>query len=150
MRTTLSFDSTLTASPDTAWAWVTSFDGISKEMAPILRMSAPIRDLASVAFEPGVPMFRSWLLLFGVLPVDCSDLTLLSLTPGVGFVEQSRMGSMRLWRHERRVIPDGTGCRVTDALTFEPRIGGRLVEAFVARFFAHRHKMLRRYLGDGD
>jgi ligand-binding SRPBCC domain-containing protein len=114
-------------------------------------MSAPrhVKDLTSVAFEPGVPMFRSWLKLFGVLPVDYSDLTLLSLTPGVGFVEQSRMGSMKLWRHERQIIPLESGCRVTDTLTFEPRLGGRLVVAFVARFFAHRHEMLRRYLGRG-
>lgn len=50
MTTTLSFESTLSASPETVWAWITSFDGISKEMAPILRMSAPkgMRDIASI------------------------------------------------------------------------------------------------------
>jgi hypothetical protein len=107
MRTTISFQSTLAVSPEAAWAWVSSFDGFSKEMAPILRISAPrhVKDLTLVAFEPGVPMFRSWLNLFGVLPVDYSDLTLLSLPPGIGFVEQSRMGSMKLWRQEREINP---------------------------------------------
>lgn len=115
----------------------------------MLQMSAPkgMRDIASIPFEPGVPMFRSWIRLGGVLPIDFSDLTLVSLTPGVGFVEQSRMGSMRLWRHERTICPVEAGCQLTDTLTFEPRLGGRLVVAFVKMFFEHRHKMLRKHLG---
>lgn len=92
-------------------------------------------------------MFRSWIRLGGVLPIDFSDLTLLSLTPGVGFVEQSRMGTMRLWRHERTICPVGSGCRVTDTLTIEPRFGGRLAVAFIKKFFAHRHNLLRKHLG---
>ena len=149
MVTTLSFESTLAASPEKVWAWITSFDGISKEMAPILQMSAPkgMRDIASIPFEPGVPMFRSWILLGGALPIDFSDLTLLSLTPGEGFIEQSRMGSMRLWRHERAISPHGSGCRIVDTLTIEPRFGGRLAVAFVRKFFSHRHNMLRKHLG---
>lgn len=149
MVTTLSFESTLAASPEKVWAWITSFDGISKEMAPILQMSAPkgMRDIASIPFESGIPMFRSWIRLGNVLPIDFSDLTLLSLTPGEGFIEQSRMGSMRLWRHERTISPHGSGCRITDTLTIEPRFGGRLAVAFVRKFFTHRHKMLRKHLG---
>jgi hypothetical protein len=120
-----------------------------KEMSPMLRMSAPkgVRDIASIPFEPGVPMFRSWISLGGILPIDYSDLTLLSLTPGVGFVEQSKMGSMRMWRHERQIHAFESGCRIVDTLTFEPRFGGRLAVAFVRRFFTHRHNMLRKYLG---
>ena len=149
VSTTLSFESTLAAGPEKVWAWITSFDGISKEMAPILQMSTPkgVRDIASISFEPGVPMFRSWISLGGILPIDFSDLTLLSLTPGVGFVEQSRMGSMRLWRHERAICAVGSGCRVTDTLTIQPRFGGRLAVAFVRKFFTHRHNMLRKHLG---
>lgn len=58
MSTTLSFESTLAASPEEVWAWITSFDGISREMAPILQMSAPkgMRNMASIPFQPGVPM----------------------------------------------------------------------------------------------
>lgn len=111
MLTTLSFESTLAASTKTVWMWITSFDGISKEMAPILRMSSPkgAKDLESASFQPGVPMFRSWIRLFAVLPIDYSDLTLIALTPGIGFVEQSTMGSMKLWRHERQLCPHKTG-----------------------------------------
>jgi hypothetical protein len=106
-----------------------------------------VRDITSISFQPGVPMFRSWIRLGGILPIDFSDLTLLSLTPGEGFVEQSRMGSMHLWRHERTILPFESGCRVTDTLTIEPRFGGRLAVTFVRRFFMHRHNMLRKHLG---
>lgn len=148
MKTTLSFESTLAARPEAVWAWITSFDCIAKEMAPMLKMSTPkgVGDIEPT-FQPGVPMFHSWISLGGILPIDFSDLTLLSLTPGVGFVEQSRMGSMRLWRHERAICPVESGCRITDKLEFEPRFGGRLAVALVKRFFDHRHNMLRKHLG---
>src|SRR5690606_41355585 len=106
-----------------------------------------MRDMASIAFEAVVPLFRRWIRLGGIRPVDVSDLTLVSLAPGEGFVEQSRMGSMRLWRHERRISPHGSGCQIIDTLTIEPRLGGRLSVAFVRKFFAHRHSMLRKHLG---
>jgi ligand-binding SRPBCC domain-containing protein len=148
----LSFESKLAADIDTVWKWMISFHGISREMAPILRMSTPkgVTSLNSVALQPGVPMFRSWVKLFGIIPIDYTDLTLLSLTPHSGFVEQSKMGSMKVWRHERSVFPYQTGCRITDVLRFEPRLGGRIVIEFVQRFFEHRHKMLRKYLGSLD
>ena len=149
MQTSLSFETSVAATPAEAWAWIASFEGISKEMSPFLRMSAPkgVKNLSSIQFEPGVAMFRSWITPFGVLPIDYSNLTLVSLEPGVGFVEQSDMGSMKLWRHERRLTPIDSGCTITDRLTFEPRFAGRVVAAVVQRFFTHRHKMLAKHLG---
>lgn len=149
METTLTFGSSVAASPQQAWAWITSFDGISKELSPLLRMSAPreARDLAAIRMTLGVPMFRSWIRFGGIVPIDFSDLTLVALTPGVGFVEQSRMGSMRRWRHERTVSAELPGCRIADTLMIEPRFGGRIAVAAVRLLFQHRHRMLRRYLG---
>lgn len=65
MSKTLTFESELAASPEAVWAWIIFFEGISKEMAPVLHMSARkgITDLSSVNFTPGVPMFRSWIIL---------------------------------------------------------------------------------------
>lgn len=149
MPATLTFETQLTASPEAAWRWITSLAGISREMAPFLRMSAPrgVTDLSSVSFQPGVPMFTSWITLFGVLPVDYSRLTLMSLNPGTGFVEQSPMGSMKLWRHERQITPLPGGCQVTDTLTFEPRFAKGMTTRIVQAFFAHRHRMLKKHLG---
>lgn len=150
MPYTLTFSTPLRVSPAEAWTWITSFDGISKEMAPYMRMTKPrgVTSLASVDYQPGKRLFRSWVLLFGVIPFDYSDLTLLTLDEGVGFVEQSPMCSMRLWRHERHITPNETRSTLTDTLTFEPRLFGWLTYNIVRAFFTRRHRMLARHLGD--
>jgi ligand-binding SRPBCC domain-containing protein len=97
----------------------------------------------------GERIFRSWVLLFGVLPIDFDDLTLVALEPGSGFHERSRMLSMRIWEHERTLEPSGGGCRIRDRLSFEPRLPGMgpLLERFIRATFAHRHRRLRRQFG---
>jgi len=147
----LFFESRLHASTGAVWQWITSVRGISAEMWPYFRMTAPpgMRSLQDVTFQPGKPLFRSRVFLFGFLPIDYSDLTLLELTPSEGFVEQSPMASMRLWRHERRIRtnPDGPGVILTDRLTFEPRWARGVVAWFLGKVFQHRHAVLRRHLG---
>lgn len=149
MQYTATYSSELKASPNQVWEWMTSFDGISREMSPIMRMTVPpgVRNLHSVSFEPGKPIFRSWLLLFKFLPFDYSNFTLEKIDIGAGFAEQSTMGSMRLWRHVRTIRALEEGCVLTDELTYEPRFGGSLANWFVRLLFNHRHKQLRRYFG---
>ena len=149
MSRELVFRSELAATPERVWAWISSVDSISRELRPLLVMTAPahVRNLADVALQPGVPLFRSWLLLFGLLPFDRSDLTLLRLEPGVGFLEESPMLSMKLWRHERWLEPLASGTRLTDRLTFEPRFAAPLVSWFVRTLVGHRHRVLRAQLG---
>jgi hypothetical protein len=95
-------------------------------------------------------MFRSYVFLFGLLPIDYSDMTLMEINPGQGFVEQSPMGSMKLWRHERRIIPSSshpTAVLLVDQLTFQPRMAKRIVGWFIRRVFIHRHGVLKTNLG---
>ena len=143
------FESRLSVKPEEAWNWMTSAEGISTELSPILKMTMPkaMSHLSDLEFVPGRRLFRSWTLLFGVLPVDRSDLTLLSLDPGRGFVEESPMISMRYWRHERTVSPTSDGTVLTDRLTFEPRFASSFVIWFITKLFEHRHGVLRRRLG---
>ena len=146
----LQFQSSLSASPEVVWSWMTSLAGIGAETSPLFSMSAPagVRHLQDVSIVPGQRLFRSRIRLGGILPVDYSDLTLLELNDGRGFVEQSPMGSMRLWRHERHIEPtSGGGCTLTDQLTFQPRLGGRLSVWVVRQIFEHRHRVLRARLG---
>jgi ligand-binding SRPBCC domain-containing protein len=98
----------------------------------------------------GERIFRSWVLLFGVIPIDYDDITLIALEPGRGFHERSRMLSMRVWEHERTLEPDGeSATRVRDRLSFEPRLpgSGPLLERIVRATFRHRHRRLRRRFG---
>ena len=147
----LSFESELAASPEEVWAWATSPDGISSELRPLVRMTFPADQatLAESGFMPGRPLFRSWFLLFGLLPVDRLHLTLLEFEPGRRFLEQSPMLSMRCWRHERIVVPCAGGVRLTDNLAFAPRLARPLVAWFVKLLFRQRHRVLRRRFGQG-
>ena len=125
-----------------------SVDGISREMTPYLHMSLPrgITNLSSIPFQSGQRMFRSWILLFRIIPIDYSDVTLLSLEEDVSFVEQSH-NTKRSWRHARNTTPAGDGCVLTDQLTFKPRAAGWLVCKVVRVFFRHWHRMLQRCNG---
>ena len=147
------FESKLRASTERVREWITSVKGISAEMWPYFRMTVPkgIVSLNDVDIKFGVRMFRSYVFLFGVLPIDYSDMTLVELNVGEGFIEQSPMGSMELWRHERRIVPcpsDPNAVLLVDQLTFQPRMAKRLVGWFIRRVFVHRHKVLKVNFGN--
>jgi ligand-binding SRPBCC domain-containing protein len=144
--------SRLPTAPTEAWAHATSFAGINHELMPLMRMTAPshIHELDESQVVLGERLFRSWVLLFGLIPFEYDDLTIVELEPGRRFLERSPMMSMRLWQHERVVEPDGDGgCVVTDNLTFEPRLAflRPLVRRIIAFQFRHRHKRLRSRFG---
>lgn len=145
----LTFESEVAASPGQAWAHVTSFKGISQETWPYLRMTVPkgIEGLGDLELMPGRPLFRSRLFVFGIIPAGRMLLTLVEIEDGVGFVEHSPMTGMRLWRHERRIVPVDRGCIIRDHLVFEPLWARSIASWFVRKLFEHRHAVLRRRLG---
>ena len=83
--------------------------GINDEMRPIMRMTTPpgVERLDPDTIELGERIGRSWVLLFGLIPFDYDDLTLVRLDPGRGFLERSSMLSQRVWEHERTLEPVG-------------------------------------------
>ncbi|MFX1452343.1 MAG: hypothetical protein ACFFCM_16005, partial [Promethearchaeota archaeon] len=73
--------------------------------------------------------------------------TLVKYTEGRGFIEESPMTSMELWRHQRYILTVGTGTMITDQLTFKPRHASHFIGWFIRRVFRHRHKVLKQKLG---
>jgi ligand-binding SRPBCC domain-containing protein len=146
----LEFRSRVAAPPDVVWRVVATMDGVNAELAPWLRMTHPPdrADLRAQMVPPGAVVFHSWLLLFGVLPVDRHALSFESLHER-GFDERSTSWSNRIWIHRRRVEPDGDGSQVMDQLWFEPRLSplAPLVRRFVGALFRHRHARLRARFG---
>jgi ligand-binding SRPBCC domain-containing protein len=140
----------LRAAAAEVWRHATSLDGINREMAPWLRMTAPAeaRGLAldDAGVELGQPLFTSVVLLGGVVPVERMRVTITELDPGRRFVERSPMLTVRGWRHERRIDPHAAGCRVTDRVSFAPPLAAAAMpmRALVGAFFAHRHRQLGR------
>jgi hypothetical protein len=144
--------SRLNADAGEVWERIASLEGINYELRPLLRMTAPaeLTSLDPGEIPVGTCIGRSWILLFGVLPFDYDDLTLVRLEPGRGFLERSRMLTQRLWEHERTLEPHPPGtCTLTDRVRFEPRLGlpGRPVAPVVQAIFRHRHRRLRRFFG---
>jgi ligand-binding SRPBCC domain-containing protein len=150
MHPSFEIRSHLAAPYEDVWGRVASFEGINDELGPWLRMTAPreARNAGLSAVPLGKPWFRSWLLLFGVVPVDYDHLCILSLEDG-RFVEESTMLSAHRWRHERTVKPVDGGCVVEDRVSWHPRtrLLGMLLGFLVPRVFAHRHAVLRRRFG---
>jgi ligand-binding SRPBCC domain-containing protein len=153
--------SRLDAPVDTVWAHASTMAGVNYELGPLLRMTHPPEidrlDLGLGGREPrsggiGRPAFRSRVLLFGFLPVDYDDVTIVRLDPGRGFLERSPLGTQRLWEHERRLEPAGGGCAIVDRVRHEPRVplAGRWQSALLRQVFRHRHRRLRRRFGGGE
>lgn len=147
----ISVSSRLNAPPAEVWERVISPEGINDEMRPYLRMTLPpgVEQLDPESVEIGVPIGRSWILLFGLLPFDYDDVTLARLEPGRGFLERSKMLSQRSWEHERTLKPTDGGCLVTDRVRWQPRLGlpARPLRPVVGWFFRHRHKRLQQHFG---
>ena len=143
----------LAASPEEVWARISTMAGVNAELGPLFRMTFPDRfariDPADVPL--GRRLFRSWVLLFGLLPVDYDDIAFERIEPGRGFREVSTMLSQRRWVHERRIDPVDGGCRVVDRIQFEPRIPGLrwLFLPILRATFRHRHRRLRAAFGGG-
>jgi len=81
------------APPAAVWERIASFEGVNDELMPIVRMTCPPehRRIDPATVPLGRPWFRSWLLLFGVLPIDWDHLTLVAIDPPHGFHEDSTM-----------------------------------------------------------
>lgn len=155
----LTFASDLAAPAEPIWEWITSLRGINAELHPLMRMTAPahVSSLSDAGLVVGRPLFRTWVLLFGVLPVDSYRVTLVEIDAGRGFAEESRLLTMSRWRHERRLSPLARpwraqpalagSTRLTDTLTFEPRLAAPAVRMLIDALFRHRHRVLLRTFG---
>lgn len=147
-RAEVAVSSELEAGAEAVWARAIDPAGINDELRPLLRMTVPrgAEDFGLDDPEPG-HIGRSWILLFGLVPFDYDDITVVRAEPGRGFLERSSMLSMRLWEHERTLEPLGEGrCRVSDRLAWEPRLPlpGSWLRPLIHTIFKHRHRRLRR------
>lgn len=152
VKTSYSFQITshLAAPFEKVWHQVNTLGGVNEELMPLLRMTAP-NGKAHLSFAQAPlhrPIFASWLLLFGLLPFDLHQLQLDEVWNG-GFRENSTSLVHRAWRHERMIVTTDTGCSLTDALEFEPRLPlvGYVLLPIVRYVFQHRHRRLKWIFG---
>jgi ligand-binding SRPBCC domain-containing protein len=136
------------APPSEVWAQVSGFDGVNREMSPLMRMTPPaaarLDDAAGGEILP--------IKLKGPLdlPLGTYPLRLLNIETEVGFLEQTQMLPYLLWQHERKLSAEEGGTVVADSLGWRWR-AHRLDAIFatiVRRFFIHRHRQLRSDFGE--
>lgn len=152
MRTaSFSVSSILDALPEQVWDRVVRMEGVNDEFFPFLRMSSPRQAKGlSIADAPlGERIFRSWILAFGLVPIDYDDITLVEVEQGRRFLEHSQMLTQRVWQHERILEPAAErATRLTDRIEFEPKLpGGRRLAPVFRLLFRYRHRRLRRRFG---
>lgn len=153
-RAEITVSSELGAGAAAVWARAIDPAGINDELRPLMRMTVPrgAEDFGLDDPEPG-HIGRSWIFLFGLVPFDYDDITVVRAEPGRGFLERSSMLSMRLWEHERTLEPlSEDSCRVTDRLAWEPRLPlpGALLRPLIRFVFNHRHRRLRLHYASGN
>lgn len=147
-RFTLSSD--LSISPHKFWSGM-SMSAVNSELAPLIHMTSPSKWKHSplADWSTGRVLFRSIILLFGVLPVDVHHLRLDHIYPGRGFLERSSSWTNSLWQHERTTTETNFGCIVTDTVSIQGRIP--FVESLLLPIyrvvFRHRHSRLKALYG---
>ena len=126
--------------------------GVNQELGPLVRMSAPSdwRDRPITDWPPKTPLFRSWILLFGFLPIDRHSFYFESIDPGSGFEEASSSWMNRIWCHSRTVEGNERYVTVTDSVEYEFRLPlvGLLFLPIYKMIFSIRHRYLRRTFGE--
>lgn len=125
---------------------------VNAELRPLVRMTSPAHWVRCPLHQwtPGDVLFRSVVLLFGVLPVDVHSLRLESIDPrGHGFLERSHSWWNRQWQHERTTTATEAGCLVKDSVTVEGRVplATALLMPVYRWVFRHRHRRLQALYG---
>ena len=155
---TIQVTSLVNGSKSDVWDSISSFKGVNRELSPFLQMTCPEPNtkLSKSMESHDTPLFTSWLLLFGFLPVEYDCLRLENVTEGEGFKERSSMLMMSEWHHDRTLISENVNetlrTRVIDVISFTPRlyILGWIMVYIVRFLFHHRHVNLRRQFGTSD
>jgi len=147
------FISALEAPPAVVWDRVVRVTGANDELWPFSKMTRPcVVDRLTAYGNGGLPPFRSWFLLFGVVPIDRRTMEFEVLEEG-RFVESSTSWLNGRARHERSAIAGVGGSTVlTDRLVIESRglVVDALIRASVTQTFRRRHRRLRRHFQKAD
>ena len=130
-RAEIRIASSLAAEPAAVATWALSAEGINGELGPWFRMTVPrgLDGLDLQALEPG-PVGRSWLLLFGLVPIvtllgSFSSFPDFSTDPDVVDLAES--------------LQDGVVFSVVDSVT---KVAAAIVFIMIVRQLTARHRQL--------
>jgi ligand-binding SRPBCC domain-containing protein len=144
----LRFQTDINVDPDLFWKRQ-SIATISQEMGPWLRMTAPphYRQIQLLDWRGDNTLFASWVLLFGLIPIDRHSFEKIVFPAEREFIETSSSWNNKHWQHRRLVTATENGCSVIDELIFTPRMHWMtpLVTLIVNMVFKNRHRNLKKF-----
>ena len=124
---------------------------VNAELKPLATMTMPDEwaDRPIAEWPVQQPLFSSWVLLLGLLPIDRHHMRMHRIIPEQGFEEDSSTSFNRFWRHTRHISKAAGGCQVTDSIEYQSRIPGLdiLLRPIYALVFRRRHRQLKSKYG---
>lgn len=125
--------------------------GVNAELWPLVKMTASAQwaNVPLAQWPEKQQLFKSWILLLGILPIDRHAFYLQAVLPGRGFVETSSSTVNAQWNHTRIIVPIAGGCRVTDSVEYQSRVPllGEALKPTYQLVFWWRHRRLRAQFG---
>ena len=128
-----------------------TMEGVNRELRPLIRMTVPPEwsGKAIPEWPTGQILFSSWILLFGIFPIDRHTFFFEEIDRQRGFSEASTSLTNKFWHHRRAVDCNEQFCLVTDTVEFGPRLPflAYLLGPVYRFVFKHRHRVLRSRFG---
>ena len=134
-----------------------SMEAVNQELSPLVRMSVPSewRNVPIRQWPCGEFLFKSWITLFGFLPVDLHFVRLSGVRE-TSFQETSSSLVNRHWNHERTISCRGNGSvrdngsLIRDKVQYASRFSplGYLLLPIYKWVFQHRHRRLKSKYGE--
>jgi len=140
----------LSVEPVKLYRELLTINGVNRELAPYINMSAPKQWRAKQISEwpVGAFFFNSRVTLFGLIPIDSHRFKFSEVSES-GFSESSKTLMNKEWNHTRSIVAAGSGSKVKDLIEYKSKlsiVGIILMPVFKA-IFKHRHKKLKAKYG---
>ncbi|AUX70782.1 hypothetical protein CHX26_03060 [Porphyrobacter sp. HT-58-2] len=141
----------LSCTPDEAWAKVKTSALLQHIAAPLIRFTPKGGKAFPAVWEPGE--YRAWMWLFGVLPIGWQAVVISAPEPqgDTRFVRDNGYGPLiSRWDHWIEISPGvNSTTTYTDRVTIEAGPLTPLIAGFARLFYAHRQRRWRKLARTG-
>jgi hypothetical protein len=88
---TFTIESEINSTKEVLWQHITQMKNVNVELSPFMKMTYPktMSEIGDREVPTNVVLFKSWILLFGFIPIDLHSLRLDRLDYGSAFYENS-------------------------------------------------------------
>jgi hypothetical protein len=142
-------DGVLNVDKERLWRDITDIDSINYELMPLVKMTFPFA-IKSIGIE-NVPLnqllFKSCILLLGLIPIDVHYLSLENIESNHRFDENSSSWMHHFWKHSRILNQlSNSQVNILDTIHFKPRLLflGYFLLPIYKVVFQHRHNRLKK------